>query len=373
MLVKALSRDFGLDEKQLLSIVSEPAGNHPPPLDFEELPKSAEEIPLERHGSLLLLAARLASTVLFSSGQEVVRIPVFPDLARIFSNFIGNDDSPDVAMLGHPQVLLDSLLALTVVSIDRPISNPTNDEEYENFVLLLTSCTSRQAYSAVRRIPAAVVHSHPSQISRFRLIRKVLESDKLQYARDSAIGWLKDEILSVAAPTKATAATPTEPNIFGDPHYFSVLFPLLFNPAFLETSSDNVASFIRFSQSFAPSIHAALSLYYIILSSPDLRERLQLEKTYVYFRTKFLEPLKMLLHEFESDLTRNGGDGQIEAAIGEEACQIGMARSVGLISHIIEQVEGALRDAFDLEEAALKQPTADDIAKVADIRAKTAP
>lgn len=341
-------------------------------MDFEELPKSAEEIPLERHGSLLLLAARLASTVLFDSGQEIVQAPVFPDLARLFSNFLGSDDTPDVATLGQPQALLDSLLALTVVSVDQPISSPINDKEYEDFVLLLTACTSRQTYSTVRRIPAAVVHSHPSQITRFRLIRKVLENDRLQYARDSAIGWLKDEILSVATQNKPAATTPTEPNIFVDPHYFSVLFPLLFNPAFLDTSPDIVASFITFSESFAPSIHAALSLYYILVSSPDLRERLQLEKTYVYFRNKFFEPLKTFLRRFESDLAQNGGDGRIEAAVGEEMCQIGMARSVGLIEHVIEQVEGALGDAFDLDEAALKEPTADDIAKVADIRAKTA-
>ncbi|KAJ9268846.1 hypothetical protein DTO212C5_5047 [Paecilomyces variotii] len=377
--ITALSRDFGIDDQQLLRIISIPPEEQPPLLDFEEIPKSADEISLERHGSLLLLAARVANKKIFSSGQEVVQIPVFPDLARIFFNFIGKPTATEGVNIEQPQVLLDALLTLTIISTENIPQSIAVDQEYEDFVLTLTACTSHQIYNTIRRIPAVVVHSHPSSTSRFKIIRRALEKENLLFARDSAIGWLKDEILSSTAEMeggtagKTTVSSP-DPQVFADPHYFSVLFLLLFNSGelSLDTTSGIVASWLRFSQSLAPSIHASLSLYYVLLSSPKLRQLLELEKTYPYFQNKFLAPLKSLCRAFESDLSKMGGDGRIESAIGEELCEIGMARSVGLISLLIEQVEETLADVFDIEEAALKEPSADDIAKVAEIRTKTA-
>ncbi|RAH67680.1 uncharacterized protein BO66DRAFT_403632 [Aspergillus aculeatinus CBS 121060] len=370
--ITALSRDFGISDKQLLEIALKSSDDQPPPLDFDEPPRKADEIPLERHGSLLLLAARAASAELFSSGR-VTPTAVFPDLARIFRNFVGGYNSPDEVAFGQPQVLLDSLLALTVFSMQQPIQPPAAEKEFIDFVLSLTACTARQNYSSVRRIPGTVVQSNPSQIARFKLIRTVLEDDRFQTVKDSAIAWLKDGILEASKASKTDK--PSESSIFLNPHYFSVLFPSLFNSSALlmNVSSDLVASWIKFSQTLTPSIHAALSLYYLIVSSPDLRRQLQLEKTYIYFRNRFLEPLKSLCHAFEADLTVNGGEGKIEAAVGEDLTQIGMARSVGLVSHALEQVEEAVGEAFVLKSSELPEPSADDIARVDMIRKETSP
>ncbi|OJJ97159.1 hypothetical protein ASPACDRAFT_32823 [Aspergillus aculeatus ATCC 16872] len=370
--ITALSRDFGISDKQLLEIALKSSDDQPPPLDFDEPPRKADEIPLERHGSLLLLAARAASAELFSSGR-VTPTAVFPDQARIFRNFVGGYNSPDEVAFGQPQVLLDSLLALTVFSMQQPIQPPAAEKEFIDFVLSLTACTARQNYSSVRRIPGTVVQSNPSQIARFKLIRTVLEDDRFQTVKDSAIAWLKDGILEVSKASESDV--PSESSIFLNPHYFSVLFPSLFNSSALlmNVSSDLVASWIKFSQTLTPSIHAALSLYYLLVSSPNLRRQLQLEKTYIYFRNRFLEPLKSLCHAFEADLTVNGGEGKIEAAVGEDLTQIGMGRSVGLVSHALEQVEEAVGEAFVLKNSELPEPSADDIARVDMIRKETSP
>ncbi|RHZ63042.1 uncharacterized protein CDV56_101493 [Aspergillus thermomutatus] len=364
----ALSRDFGLSDDQLLAIVFQPAKNQPAPLDFDEPPKNVEDIPLERHGSLLLLAGRAAMVELFSSAQ-VTPIPVFPDLARIYSNFIGQVKTPDEVAFGQPQPLLDSLLTLTALALrNNSIGEPTDDKEFYDLLLAVTACTTRQTYSVIRQLPEVIVHSHPSQSTRFKVIRRVLEDEQLQTVKDRAVGWLKKEILAATAQSSNSAT-----NIFLNPHYFSVLFPLLFNSAdlFLNVSADIAASWIRFSQTLAPSIHAALNLYYILLQSSTLRTQLQLEKTYPYFRSRFLEPLKTLCHAFEAEMTQNGGDGRIEAAVGEEMSQIGMARSVGLISHVVEQVEDALENAFASTDLGSLEPSADDIARVDAIRKET--
>jgi hypothetical protein len=306
---------------------------------------------------------------LFSSGQ-VIPIAIFPDLAQIFDNFVGKHNTPDDIAFGQPQALLDSLLTLTVFSMQKLIGEPSNETMFRRFILSLTACTTRQSYNSVRRIPGIILHSHPSQITRFKTIRQVLEDDRFQLVKDSAIGWLKDEILDAS---KKHSGSP-ETDIFVNPHYFSVLFPLLFNSSelMLNVSSDIVASWTKFSQTLTPSIHSAVNLYYILVSSPTLRAQLQLEKTYVYFRNRFLEPLKSVLHAFESDITQNGGEGKIEAAIGEDMCQVGMARSVGLVSHAVEQVEDAVGDAFVVADSELQEPNRDDIARVDKIRKETA-
>ncbi|KAL2829197.1 YAP-binding/ALF4/Glomulin [Aspergillus cavernicola] len=363
--ITALSQDFGLTDIELLKVVLQSPETQPPPLDFEEHPKKVEDIPLERHGSLLLLAARAAAAQLFCSGKTFL-IPIYPDLARVFNNFVGRSCTLDEVAFEQPQVLLDSLLALTVISLQKPIEPPLNDTEFTDFVLSMTASTVRQAYTTVRRIPNTVIHSNPSQIARFKVIRKVLEDDYYRTLKDRAIDWLKNEILEAAKEPSV------ESNIFLNPHYLSVLFPLLFSSPALELDiSDLVTSWVRFTQTLSPSIHSALNLYYILISTSQLRTQLQLEKTYVYFRSRFLEPLKSICSAFTADLPKNGGDGKIESSVGEDMVNVGMARSVNLILHVVDQVEDAVSEAFVLGDTELQEPSADDIARVDAIRKET--
>ncbi|CAI7675301.1 unnamed protein product [Penicillium discolor] len=359
----ALSRDVGIDNEELLSIISGSPTDQTAQLDFDDPPTNPNQIPLERHGSLLLLAARAAGTTLFGSGQPPRRVSVFPELARIFNNFVGGQTSLDEVAFGQPHALLDSLLALTVYSLQHPIETPSSDTEFKDFVVILTACTSRQSHGIVRQIPAAIVQSHPSPETRFKLIHNILEDDHLASARDSAIAWLKEELLP--------SSTQSSDNIFQDPLYFWALFPALFKPATAASSaSDLVASWSRLTQTQGPPLHSALNLYYLLLSSPSLRERLHLEKTVKFFRGHVLGPLRQVFRSFEGDLIAKGGEGVIEAAVGEEMCQIGNARSVGLIGLTLDQIEEAVSDAFGSDEADLGEYSEVEEAKVSEIRKK---
>ncbi|KAJ5956168.1 hypothetical protein N7501_010447 [Penicillium viridicatum] len=360
----ALSRDVGIDNEELLSIISGSPTDQTAQLDFDDPPTNPDQIPLERHGSLLLLAARAAGTTLFATGQPPRRVSVFPELAQIFNNFVGGQTNLDEVAFGQPHALLDSLLGLTVYSLQHPIETPSSDTEFKDFVVILTACTARQSHGIVRQIPAAIVKSHPSPETRFKLIHKILEDDHLAPARDSAIAWLKDELLP--SPIQSSD------NIFQDPLYFWALFPALFKPATVASStSDLVASWSRLTQTQGPPLHSALNLYYLLLSSPSLRERLHLEKTVKFFRGHVLDPLRQVFRSFEGDLIAKGGEGVIEAAVGEEMCQIGNARSVGLIGLTLDQIEEAASDAFGSDEADLGEYSETEEAKVSEIRKKS--
>ncbi|KAJ5811556.1 YAP-binding/Alf4/Glomulin [Penicillium riverlandense] len=353
--IVALSRDVEITNDQLLAIISQTPTDHRPPLDFDEPPESPDNIPLERHGSLLLLAARAAGAILYGSGHPMPQLSIFPDMAKIFGYFVGGHDNLDEVAFGQPHALLDSLLALTVHTTQQPIAKSSTESEFKDFILILTACTARQTHDIVRQIPASIVHSHPSQPTRYKLIRTILEDDRLQAARDSAISWLKQEILTTDALTA---------NIFLDPLLFMVLLPLLCNlvPA-TSSASDLVACWTRLTQTQGPPLHSALSLYYLLLSSQPLRDGLQLEKSYKYFREHALKPLRQLFSAFDADLARNGGEGLIEAAVGEDTCGIGMTRC-GMISLTLDQIEETAGDAFGTDETELQEFSEEDLGKV---------
>lgn len=326
-------------------------------MDFEEPPKSPDEIPLERHGCLLLLAARAAGATMFASGHPMPPLPIFPDLAQIFTHFLSEEThNLDEVAYGQPQALLDSLVALTIHAMQQPITTPASETEFKNFVITLTACTARQSHGIVRQIPATIVHSHPSQMVRLRLIRSTLENDRLGPAWDSAISWLKEEILS-------PGCTDT---IFHDPYYFWALFPPLFHSVKTATCEPLVASWMHLTTQ-GPAIHSALNLYYILLSSESLCNRLHLEKTVPFFRNNVLNPLRKLFRDFEADLPSKGGDGLIQGSVGEEMCAIGNARSVGLIGLTLDQIDDVLNDVFGTDDADLKGYSAEEEARVADI------
>ncbi|KAJ5218901.1 uncharacterized protein N7498_001000 [Penicillium cinerascens] len=334
--IVALSRDVGMDSTELLSIVSRSPQEHPPPLDFEEPPKFPDEIPLERHGSLLLLAARAAGFTLFTSGLQMPPLSVFPDISAIFANFLGHSENVDEVAYGQPHALLDSLLALTVHAMQNPIVTPSSETEFKDFAIALTACTARQTHGIVRQIPATVVHSHPSSATRFKLIHSILEEMSLMSIRDSAIAWLREEIIG-----HESADT-----VFHDPLHFWVLFQPLFGPVKTATSANLLDSWMRLTQTEGPALHSALNLYYLLLSSSSLRDTLQLEKTVATFR----------------------GDGLIESAVGKEMCQVGNARSVGLIGLTLDQIEEAVHDAYGTDDSDLKAFTQEEETRVSEIR-----
>lgn len=267
----------------------------------------------------------------------------------------------DEVAFGQPQALHDSLLALTVHAIQHPIGAPSSDADFKDFIIALTACTARQSHGIIRQIPASIVHSHPSSIIRFKLIRKILEDSRLHSARDSAIGWLKEEILGKSSEASQRA-------IFHDPLYLWTLFPLLFQPVKDATRSSLLENWTRLTQTDGPPLHSALNLYYLLLLSSH-RDHLHLEKTVTFFRSQVEKPLRDIFHAIEADLAVNGGDGVIEAAVGEEICQVGIARSVGLLGLTLDQIDEAIGDAFDETEP--KSYSKDEEARVEEILRET--
>ncbi|PGH10517.1 hypothetical protein AJ79_05445 [Helicocarpus griseus UAMH5409] len=347
----ALSRDFGIQNRELLDMISKPCDQQPPPLDFEDVPKQAKDIPIQRHGCLLLLAARCAADKLLSSGQPVEPIPIFPDLAAIFSNFLGQGESQYSTVLEEPEALVDSLLALAMISSCHPISAPRDQAQFDQFVMQLTACTRApgfRCFSRIARVPLTIFRSNPDSVARFDLVRKIFEDEDLEYAREPAVGWLKLEL--VAAIQKENE----KDNIFVDPRHFAILFPHIYQPIpenWLTISTAKtehlINTWLAFTQQLLPFYLSILNLYYFLTQSPPLFHQLQVQKLHPYFRSKFLNPLKTFAQNISEDTEITA---RIEMEIGVEAEQMGEG-AADLILHIIGEIEERLVSALGVEQA----------------------
>lgn len=71
-------------------------------------------------------------------------------------------------------------------------------------------------------------------------------------------------------------------------------------------------------------------------------------------------------------MPENGGAGKLEAAVGEEMCQVGMVRSVGLVLNVLEQVEDVVGDAFVVSVADLEDLSVEDLEGVERVKGETA-
>jgi hypothetical protein len=337
----------------LLGVISKEPEAQPPQLDFEDIPKSAAEIPLERHGCLLLLAARFATDTLFSSGQTVDKIPIFPEVADIFSNFIPQSGSRS-GVFDEPETLIDSLLSLTQVSLDETFEFPRDDDNFEQFLLSLTMCTRSTGFRStgrIGRIPSTVFHKHPDARVRYNLIRRMLDDSSLQYAREPAIAWLKQEILAAdtAIPDDGpTIKSSAEPPIFTDPHYFDSIFTRIFPPvprswlALVTTpmttatdDEDVMSAWITFTQHLQPFYLSVLNLCYLLLKSPVLRAQLQLDRHLPYLQEEFLTPLKAFTQALCEDAEIKA---RIDQEVGADAEAMGR-RCAELVLHLVQEIE----------------------------------
>jgi hypothetical protein len=301
-----------------------------------------------------LLAARFATDTLFSSGQTVEKLPVFPGVADIFSNFIRQSGWPSAGAFDEPEALIDSLLSLTRVSLDETFEFPRDDNNFEQFIISLTMCTRSTGFrntGRIGRIPSAVFHKHPDAHVRYNLIRRMLDDFSLQYAREPAIAFLKQEILAADAAIRddePSVQPLAEPPIFTDPRYFDSLFTRIFPPVPqswlalattpMTTATDDddlMSAWITFTQHLQPFYLSVLNFCYLLLKSPVLRSQLQLDRHRPYFREEFLTPLKAFTQALCEDAEIKA---RIDQEVGPDAEAMGRGRAE-LVLHLVQEIE----------------------------------
>lgn len=219
-------------------------------------PDSAEDVPLCREGALFLLVLRATASVLYGERQQQKRkraesgsvasndssvdseeeeenvgmtadsrdssvISLFPEHNRLLKSIlpastlssIGNEPAPVIDALcvlgiiaftyGSKSKIRRSKSTSTSIRSDfftlnlSDFPNTTDFQSYIQTLSLIAATNPDPKFRTVAHyLATSVLHAHPSASVRLLIIRDVLEHCPFQNLKESAVGWLKDEIFS---------------------------------------------------------------------------------------------------------------------------------------------------------------------------------
>lgn len=320
-----------------------------------ELPSSAADVRLSRTGSLLLLSAFTAAYSLFDVKTAMPPMKIFPDYAAILESFIGDESMNGIGL--ETASFADAVIFLGLFISDTSIYTAPKDDQTFTGTLQRVSLLSANSPSAPLRFNAhllttKILHSHPSDDTRLAFIQDTLQYCPYENLKTSAVGWLKDEILSA---DRSDSVGPSHSAPFRSPSTLSTLSPFLFlDPRKLNLSNDYSSFHSHYSFYLA-----VLNLLYLLLTSPSLYLLLNI-KSFIQtsnIRLGFLDPLKQISDQLkaQSNQPNENEEGEDEAAGGavireeerereEEEEETVVATEIVLLDGSLEMVEKALKD-----------------------------
>ena len=274
-----------------------------------------------------------ASSTFFSAPPSLPSLHLLSEYAAILGSSLG--DSATGSTGAEPEPLIDAVLFLgfLVLQNHNPqdlTSSDENDKVYNN-ILQRLSLLSANTPSPVLRyhahlLTSSILHAHPSDDFKLAFIRDTLEHCPYENLKASAVGWLKDELLTVdrkASPNskEPVADTDKEPSIFGTPAVLSILGPMLFpNPEALVEGLSTRDAYAAFQANQAFFL-AVLNLLYLLVTSPSLSVRLAAKDQPERYQG-VLKSLEALSRRFRSDIL--SGDVPYEDEAEKEAALAGL-------------------------------------------------
>ena len=250
---------------------------------------------------------------------------LFPDFAAILRNSLGASSSGTLG--SEAETAIDAVLFLGNFIVAGHTGMLTVDDVLFKSTLQRLSLLSANTLSPALRYQAhlltsSILHLHPSDVVRLSFIKDTLEHCPYENLKASAVGWLKDEILSAQHPPLQTPETATnETSIFKTPAVLSTLAPdLLLNPSTIIKQGQQQGSqqdaFTLF-QHHQPFFLAVLNLLYLVMSSPPLFTDLQ-AAAFVkeYDVTGYCDRLRAASLLFQGWITDHNAGGEQEGDQG---------------------------------------------------------
>lgn len=342
--IVALTQDLDLKTEDLVrAVLDAQIEKRGLPGTEDDPPASAEDIPLSRAGSLLLLVARSVKHELFASAKddELSTISIFPEHATILSNFVGALGPQTVGL--EPEALLDTILALGLIALEKNnVGEPKDDESFAQYLQTVSLISANTPSPSLRGhahyLTSTVLRSHPHDLVRLTFIRDTLEHCPYENLKASAVSWLKGETLEANAPH--AQSNEDEPvSIFATPVAISTVAPFLWpdlSGHFSPIDTDIAESWIQFRQELGFYV-AALNFYYLLLQAEHLHETLGIKQLQL---AHYVDPLKKAAARFNQELSQGGEKLDLEGEGLEQA-----KADVGLLEKVIEWVEGKAKKA----------------------------
>lgn len=190
----------------------------------ENYPSSPEDIPLSAGGCLSLIAAMIFSTVSFGTESALPSLSIFPDHEKLLKRFVGTTGAENIG--GEPIGIIDAIatIGLWLEHNNHFVSGPLEDDDFlqhlQSLSLLSANSPSPSLRYACHVLTSSILHAHPDDRVRLAFISDTLEHCPYETLKESAIGWLKDELMTAQARksnnvfSSSAAITAVQPYIF---------------------------------------------------------------------------------------------------------------------------------------------------------------
>ncbi|CAK3798583.1 Hypothetical predicted protein [Lecanosticta acicola] len=288
--------------------------------DEDDPPNSAEDIPLSRLGSLILYAARQASSILYDKPDtSAMPFEIFPDHQELLKNCLSAHGMGTGQLGSEPEALIDSVLVLGIVCLERnAIGEPATDEQFNDYLqvtaLLSSNCPNSNLRGHAHYLTSTILRSQPDEQVRLAFIRDTLEHCPFENLKVSAVGWIKGETIEANPPTpipghQGQNGSDTT-SIFAKPLALDSLAPYLFPSLDADLIIAPLTEAWQTFQMNASFYLASLNFLFLLLQAKHLHSILDVQDLWSNNDVpgSFLQPLRDAAARFTKAMVESGGD-----------------------------------------------------------------
>lgn len=270
-----------------------------------DYPTSPSQIPYPHLGALFLfLASRVPALVYSEPRTPLLDLSVL-DLLHFANQFVVPTPAPTagqfIPSVAHNQPsAIDALLSFLLITPPstpgsgvKPCKRPA-DADHKSLIMILAFLSAEHSDPSFRNsahhLATSLLHNHPSSDFRLATIKSIMTGcAPFDNLKETAIGWLKEEILSTVPKSGSSASTirstddDADKNIFASPTLFSddkdlgsLIFPVPQTPDPAAASSEELFSQPTPTISISRTAIPSLNLLFLLLSNPTLKSRYSL-------------------------------------------------------------------------------------------------
>ena len=312
------------------------------------MPSDASDVPLSTNGCLYILSAWLASRYLFQSDSaSEIELPDFTSLIN------ATLESPSAPGFGtESPAILDSLFFLGLYTLHTdPSISPSSDQEFNDALQRLSLLSAQlpspsQRYQA-HQLASTLLHLHPSNEVKLSYIKDTLEHCPYENLKASAVGWVKDEILSANMPSDEPGGDG-QGGIFASPALLDTIGEWLWGdrvgvPMYSphEPREQRLSEFSTL-QSMQTFYLGVLNLLFLLLSNETLYKNLGMADLLNDIKSDFIESLLETATGFEKAFQSGGVSGGEESNMGGEFSDLSLLvmNCQQILDKIVEKEKG---------------------------------
>jgi hypothetical protein len=249
---------------------------------------------------------------MFDTNMTLPPLSIFPGHAKLVQQFIGTNGPANIGT--EEASVIDSILAIGfwLEKSNKFVSGPLEDEDFLQYLQTLSLISANSPSPTLRygahTLLSSILHAHPLDRTRLTFIIDTLENCPYDTLKASAVGWLKEELI--------TAQERKSENLFSSTVALAAAQPYLFPDMSTLAQATDLEAWEELKQTF-PFHMAVLNFLYFV--SRDVYAHVIPPSMRTVAEEIYLGPLRTTQRRIKASLAPGGeihkGIGEIEASV----------------------------------------------------------